>query len=288
MRIRIGHLISRWVLYPICYYLIQYRKKVVRNNLQIAFPNKSIEERRQIERDFYLYFCDMLIEAWLGRNFSEEQMLSYVSLADEDVMDVNCQKYGGCFIMMGHFMNWEWTSALAIQLAKKNKDVGVIYKQLANATFDNIMQKLRSKKGGFLIEMDKLLRVMIERRNNANALPTYYAMLADQRPRKQALAKQHETQLLGRTIGMITGTEQLAMKFQYPIYYAHLLSSKRGYYSARFIQIYDPAEGKLPAGEITERFTRHLEKNILEQPARWLWTHRRFLYKKTNLHQGKV
>jgi len=40
------------------YYLIQYRRKVVQINLRNAFPEKSKEELRQLEKKFYRNLCD--------------------------------------------------------------------------------------------------------------------------------------------------------------------------------------------------------------------------------------
>ncbi len=276
VRLWLGHWVSRWILFPLCYHVIRYRRKVVEKNLRLAFPDKTEAERKQIKRDFYLYFSDMLVEIVMGRNFSAPTMRQLVSLHQADEMGAKCVEYGGCFMMMGHFMNWEWTSALAEQLCVGGKECGIVYKRLNNAFFDGVMQRLRNKKGGFVIEMNQLLRVLVARRNSADFPPTYYAMLADQRPRTRVDAKQHWTTLLGQDVGMLLGTEQLATKFQYPVFYAYLHSSKRGFYEATFIQIYDPKEGVLPLGTITERFTRALEQNIKNEPARWLWSHNRF------------
>ena len=43
--------------------LLPYRKRVIDQNLQIAFPNQSNEERKQIRKDFYRYFADLLVES---------------------------------------------------------------------------------------------------------------------------------------------------------------------------------------------------------------------------------
>jgi hypothetical protein len=50
---------------------------------------------------------------------------------------------------------------------------------------------------------------------------------------------------------------------------------KRGYYSASFSPIsLQPKDTE--KGEITEKYARMLEKDILENPAYWLWTHKRW------------
>ncbi|MEY4487180.1 MAG: hypothetical protein RL440_1725 [Bacteroidota bacterium] len=43
--------------------LLPYRKKTIDQNLLLAFPNQTTEERKQIRKDFYRYFADLLVES---------------------------------------------------------------------------------------------------------------------------------------------------------------------------------------------------------------------------------
>ena len=45
-------------LFMMSYYVIGYRLKVVRKNLRNSFPNKSDEELKKIEKQFYRDLCD--------------------------------------------------------------------------------------------------------------------------------------------------------------------------------------------------------------------------------------
>ena len=49
------------VVYFVVYYLIGYRKKVVFNNLKLAFPEKSDKEIIEIRKKFYRHFADVFI-----------------------------------------------------------------------------------------------------------------------------------------------------------------------------------------------------------------------------------
>ena len=62
-------LLPLWVHYVIAdvicvlvYHVVGYRKALVRRNLTDSFPNKSAEELRAIEKAFYHWFCDYLVE----------------------------------------------------------------------------------------------------------------------------------------------------------------------------------------------------------------------------------
>ena len=49
-------------LFLLTYYVVGYRRKVVRDNLQQCFPQKSIQEIVRLEKGFYHYFCDYIVE----------------------------------------------------------------------------------------------------------------------------------------------------------------------------------------------------------------------------------
>ena len=62
-------LLPFWVLYRISdlfyvllYHIIKYKRKVVRNNLRISFPQKGENEILAIEKKFYAFLCDQFVE----------------------------------------------------------------------------------------------------------------------------------------------------------------------------------------------------------------------------------
>lgn len=276
--LRIAHAFSTCVVYPFCYYILRYRRTMVRLNLEQAFPHKTHGEIKTMEKAFYRNFADMVCEVLVGKYFSENGMRRHVVIENMDEAVEMCRHHRGGFFMLGHFLNWEWIVDYANQFADYGIDCGTVYKQLSSKYFDRMMYSIRSRRGGFLIEMKQLLRVIIQRSKDPDAQPTFYAMLADQRPRKNA--RHYYTTLLNHHTSVLTGTEQLAVKFKYPIFYAHFTSISRGYYKMTLMPLYDPdKDGKPELGEITERFTRHLENNIQQEPSRWLWSHNRFSLK---------
>src|SRR5260370_16055791 len=62
------------ILFVIIYYLLGYRRKVVKQNLQNAFPEKTIEERHDIERKFYRHLADLVIETIKTISISPEEL----------------------------------------------------------------------------------------------------------------------------------------------------------------------------------------------------------------------
>jgi lauroyl/myristoyl acyltransferase len=56
------------------YYIFGYRKKVVLDNLAIAFPEKTTAEKRKIAKQFYRNFLDTLVESVKMISASEAQV----------------------------------------------------------------------------------------------------------------------------------------------------------------------------------------------------------------------
>ena len=58
-----------WVLYLIAdgmyyilYYIVRYRRKIVAENLEHSFPEKTSRERKEIEKKFYRHLSDFFVE----------------------------------------------------------------------------------------------------------------------------------------------------------------------------------------------------------------------------------
>src|SRR5580704_4951306 len=50
------------LLFVVLYYIAGYRRKVVRENLLNSFPEKSAAERKIIEKKYFKYMADLMME----------------------------------------------------------------------------------------------------------------------------------------------------------------------------------------------------------------------------------
>ena len=64
--------------YLIIYYIVGYRKRVVKKNLAKAFPEKSDKERKEIERKFYRWLCDYFVETLKLLSVSDKTFLKSI------------------------------------------------------------------------------------------------------------------------------------------------------------------------------------------------------------------
>lgn len=260
------------VLYPLMYYVVGYRRKMVDKNLRKSFPEKSDKERKQLEKRFYHHFADTIMEIIYGYRISDEEMRERFVFENVEVVEALAHKNKGVFFMLGHLGNWEWIA----DIGKRYTDSSImeynVYRQLKSPSADKAMLALRNKRGGGgCIEKSQLLRRLVAMRRQEN--PITIGLISDQKPSPR---NAHVwTTFLNQETAFLDGGEVLARKFGYAVTYVHVESPKRGYYRARFEVISDNPATMNP-NDITLAYAKHLEANILESPELWLWTHNRW------------
>ena len=266
----VHHWIADWVLYPLMYHVAHYRRRVVRLNLQKAFPDKSEGERKQIERAFYHQFCDTIVETIYGYRCPNEEMRQRVVFDGMDEVNSLIEAAGGGIFMLAHFGNWEWMASIQ-QWEKPGVTELNVYRKLDNKGMDKLMLAIRAKRGGECVEKQRILREMVRYRSEKK--PVTIGLLSDQKPRPEVTRRWVE--FLHQETGFLDGGEVLGKKFGYPVFYLYITRKERGYYHASMRLL--AADPKNTAeGEITAAYAHILEKNIQEEPAMWLWSHNRW------------
>jgi KDO2-lipid IV(A) lauroyltransferase len=261
------------MLFPLVYHVVRYRRKVVRQNLMRSFPDKSELDIRNIERKFYHYFCDVFIEAMYRINMSAEEVSKRITFENVELIEQVYAENKSAMLMMAHYGNWEWVSAMSLHLPKESPLYG-IYKQLKNAEFDAMTYRLRLKYNMGNIEMRDLFKTML-RMSKADEKGVF-AMVGDQRPAYNSI--RFSMMFLNQPTPVIVGTEVLARKFNYPVLILSITRPKRGYYHCKIEMLSENPKGE-PEFAISEKYMRRLEADITQHPELWLWTHKRWKYK---------
>lgn len=256
------------LIYPILYYVVRYRRKVVYENLKNSFPDRSEKERSQIARRFYRFFCDYAVETIKLLTISPEEMRRRMKIVGVEAMDRELEKQPFCFLMLGHYANWEWVSTLA-QWTKCH--CGQLYTPLHNATFDRVFYDMRSRFGAENIsKYDALRRILTLKRDG---IPTHIGFISDQAPRANSI---HDWMtFLHQDTPIFTGAERIGKKVGAAAYFAHVVRPRRGYYECHVERLTSDMK-EFADFELTELYMRRLEREIQEVPHLWLWSHRRW------------
>jgi KDO2-lipid IV(A) lauroyltransferase len=267
------------ILFVVIYYLVGYRRKVVQENLQNAFPEKTIEERHVIERKFYKYFADLIMETIKTISISPKEVTRRVVPTNPELVHKLLKIDKKLVAVAGHYGNWEML-ALAIT-AITDKKFLIIYKPLTNSVFDKFFIKTRSRFKGIPVAMKMVLRKMVELKDE----PFMTVLLGDQTPVKHEST--YFTNFLNQPTAVFLGLEKMAKSFDCLVYFCDVRRVKRGYYTYTAVPLVDDAK-TAPPHAITKAHVQYLEKVIREEPAYWLWSHRRWKFKPEDIEHAVV
>jgi KDO2-lipid IV(A) lauroyltransferase len=167
------------ILYILLYYILKYRRKVVSNNLLNSFPEKTKSELEQIEKRFYRYLADLMLESVKTISISANEIKKRFVFKNLELLTKHLQNGRSVIAVSGHYGNWEW-GPVAIGLELKEK-VLVVYKPLSDKRFEGLMNSMRSRFGSVMVPMKLTLRKVIEYKNEPNVL----VLVGDQTPTRE-------------------------------------------------------------------------------------------------------
>ncbi len=268
---RLLYLFSDFI-YLIVYYIIGYRKKTVRENLALALPHLSVEERMIIEKKFFRHLCDMFLEMIKTMTISKKEISKRYVFTNIEVYKKLEEKQKSIALMMAHYASYEWAVSMNEHL---NFEGYAIYKQLANPYFDKLVREIRSKFNATLITTKETIPTIIT--NTQNKKLGIYGFASDQSPRISSAY--HWQKFMGIEVPVHTGAEVLAKKYHMDVIFLRTRKIKRGYYEASFEILSENAE-EVPNYQITDHFLKLVEQQIYEAPEYYLWTHKRWKHRK--------
>ncbi len=267
--LRIHYVLSDFI-YLILYKVIGYRIKVVRENLEASFPEKTMHELRQIERRFYHRLCDYFVETVKMKTMSRKEIRRRMVFKGTELVNECVNEGQSCAVYLGHTFNWEWITSLPLWVTEK-AHCGQLYHALENSTFDRLFLNLRQRWGAECIALVDILRKTIEYKQKQQ--PTVFGYIGDQVPHWNNI--HHWCQFLNHDTPVMTGTERIAIKNRQALFFLQVKQIKRGYYEATF-RLMTRMPQMLKEYEATDIYFQMLEENIRQQPELWLWSHNRW------------
>ncbi len=259
------------LLYYFVYYVFRYRRNIVRKNLTESFPEKSEQELKRIEKDFYHFFTDNIIESLKMTTMSKEEMKHRMRFINIDSInsEVREGKYIGLYL--GHYGNWEWISSIPLYFEDRNVVGAQIYHKLSNENMDRLILHNRERMGAVCVEMRKTARYVNEIVNSNKVCVVGF--IADQAPRKKD--SHYFIPFLNHIVPVLTGTEKIIKHYDFEPWFVNVKRVKRGFYEVEFVRMHDNPK-LLPDFELTDIYYQMLEKMIMANPELYLWTHNRF------------
>ena len=270
------HYIISDFFFIVSFYVVRYRRNLVKENLRKSFPEKGEKELKKIEKEFYKNLCDYAVETLKLVTMSKEELSLRMDFKNPEVIEQFRAANQSVLFLASHQFNWEWLMVSAsINFPMK---IDFVYQPVNNKFFDQLTLNIRTRFGAYPVKRDEVARELVKRKHILRGV----ASLADQYP-GYGHDKKHLTNFLSQETAFFMGTNQLALLTQYPALYYRPTKIKRGYYQA-FPTIIGlppyPKESRL----VIENYVKVVEEGIKAYPPGWLWSHNR--WKKRHLKKN--
>lgn len=269
-------LLPFWVMYLVSdfsyfllYYVLKYRKKIVLDNLAIAFPEKTEEERKKIAKKFYQYFTDSFIETWKFLSISKKEMEKRTS-GTYDIINELLKEGKTVNLLCGHQFNWEYANLL--YSSKLPVPFVTVYLPVKANILNRIMYKIRTRFNAVLVhpaEFGSKLHTVFK---------TQHALVlaADQSPANARAG--YWIKFFNRPTIFLIGPEKSAIRRRSAVVFVGFKRVKRGYYHFESVLLTDDASHTDKRAQLTCLYRDALENTIKADPANYLWSHRRFKF----------
>ena len=257
------------MMYFVLFKIIGYRRKVIVSNLKRAFPDLTEHEMSRLLSKVYKNLTDIIIEGIKSFTMGRGQIVKRHRIINPEIIEKFSAKQKSLIVVTSHYCNWEWGSLSASLQTDFN--VVAFYKPLSNPWVDKFLRWSRSRYGTTLASIFETSATFEKYRG----IPTIFLMAADQSPSRKESRKAYWIDFLSIKTAFLHGPEKHAKLNGYDIVYVDIQRERRGYYT---LELSDLAENvdQLPDGEITKRYAKKLESIIQQNPANWLWSHRRW------------
>lgn len=266
---KVMYVLSDLLFFPF-YYIVRYRRKIVRKNLIESFPQKSKDEILRIEKRFYHFFIDLAFESCKLLTISQDEVQKRITFSNTELANNLLAEGKSVSAFIGHYGNWEWISSIRLWICNE-AIVAQIYHKLRNKAMNSVMKKLRERMGNISVEMYKTVRFMANVQSEEH--PYIIGFIADQSPKKREV--KYYTHFLNHEVPVLVGTEKATKHFGYAALFISMKRVKRGYYACEFKSLHNDPQS-LPDFVLTELYFQQLEKEIMQQPEFYLWSHNRF------------
>ena len=247
--------------------VVAYRKAIIKENLAKSFVTKNTQGLKQITTAYYQHLSDLIFETLKGFTLPKSLLHQQFHYDNPEIFTPYLEQGRSCILVGSHYNNWE-LGCLSFPLWVK-VPVFTVYKPLSNTSINKYVNQLRGKWGMNMVAMRQLGRTIIEQKER----PSLFIFVADQSP--ASLDHAIWADFLKRPTPFIHGFEKVGRKTNYPVFYFSIKKRARSQYKVTFhLLTTNPKE--LKQHELTRQYASLLEKDIQENPAHWLWSHRRW------------
>ena len=247
--------------------LLRIRRKLILQNLRIAFPDKEESDRIRIAAASFYHFTATVLELLSVRDGT---LGATITFRGEEHLRQALQQNQGVYIICGHQGNWE---AMAAAVSMRVRNAYVVVKSVGSPGTDRFLTELRKKNGIFRIPRMKKgdgMRGMIEAMHRNEVV----GFMVDQaRPGAPFLP------FFGKRAKTNTSMAYIWSQQKAPLLSVHTHRIAFGRHETILSPPFELKEtGDLQADVLTHsaQFNIAMEEMIRAYPEEYLWMHNRW------------
>ena len=231
------------------------RKKDIFTNLNLAFAEKSDEEKKKIAKQVYKNFARNLIEFVKNKKLSKDELLNKVEFKGFENLT-----YPVIFVT-AHFGNWE---ILPIAFGSKFEKINIVYRKIDNEKLNEEIIQSRKRFNVDIIEKKGALKKLISALKRKETV----GILVDQ---NTAANEGIETTFFGKRVLQTPSAAILSKKFNIPIAMAFALP-KNNKWEILIKDVFYTNDIQ----KSVDRQSKVIEEMVKEYPDEYYWFHKKF------------
>lgn len=250
--------------------LTPHRRRVARQNISFALPEKSEEERERILRQCYENIGKSLVEflrlPYLWQKGSLDEV---ISLEGEEHLRAALKKGRGVILLTAHYGNWELVGA---RLTASGYPLNVIARHQRDSGTTQLVNGVREAAGMRVLAARRADSSEILRRLRQNEI---VGLLADQNAGRKGLF----VDFFGRPASTHAGAALFALRSRAAVVPVFGLRNEDGTHTARLlpeVELVRTGRMREDVEANTARFSRIIEEQIRARPGLWFWLHERW------------
>ncbi len=252
----------------ILYSLGKRYKKIILTNLNIAFPEKSEDEKDQLTKASFFYLSRLAID--LIKFPTVDKIEKRIEKGDTSSLEKNISKGNGVILISGHFGNWE--SGL-LWIGKHLSPINIITRKMDNPYIENYMKSFRESTGNKIIHKNNRAALRILKLLKKKEIVGLMVDLNQQK--KEGIfvdffTKKASTSPAAAIFHLKTGA---------PIIFAFCIpidNKKYKIYTLPEIKHTPTGDKKKDIEIITRKINKALEEEIKKYPRYYFWFHKRW------------
>ena len=241
------------------------------HNLRRSFPDLAEPQARKIARQSVGHLAMLAVEVlFTTRLIRLDTWRSHVELDNfQPVLDLLVRQKTGLLMLTGHYGNWE---VLGYVLATLGFETTSIARPLDNPYVNHWLLGVREKQGQRIVAKKGATEDVIKVLEDKGAV----GLIADQ----NAGSKGVFVDFFGRKASTYKSIGLLAMQYNVPVVVGYARRTDKPFFfhigAQDIIYPADWANQADPLRYITQRYTAAIEKIVRQDPAQYLWVHRRW------------